>query len=307
MASNKRKGLGKGLDALLGSSAAHKKQATPTVSEAIESVTSSNPGTDGQLMEIPVEFIQRGKYQPRRDMNQEALQELADSIKAQGVMQPIVVRPIEGDRYEIIAGERRWRATQLAQLDKIPVVVRDVPDEAAIAMALIENIQREDLNPMEEAFALKRLQDEFDLTHQDVAEAVGKSRTTVTNLLRLIALGEEVKKLLENGDIEMGHARALLTLAVDEQKQVANQVIARGLSVRQTEALVRRMQEQAKKSVPVAQPSPDLKNLEEGLAEKIGVPVVINHTAKGAGKLVLKYTNLDELDGILAHMGYSAD
>ena len=269
-------------------------------------MTSSTPGIDGRLMEIPVEFIQRGKYQPRRHMNQEALQELADSIKAQGVMQPIVVRPVADNRYEIIAGERRWRATQLAQLDKIPAVVRDVPDEAAIAMALIENIQREDLNPMEEAVALKRLQDEFDLTHQEVAEAVGKSRTTVTNLLRLIALGNEVKKLLENGDIEMGHARALLTLSVDEQMQVANQVIARGLSVRQTEALVRRLQEQAKNTKPVAQPSPDLKNLEQGLAEKVGVPVVINHTAKGAGKLVLKYNNLDELDGILAHLGYDA-
>ena len=306
MATSKRKGLGKGLDALLGGSATPKGQPAASVSEAIESVTSSSPGVDGRLMEIPVEFIQRGKYQPRRDMNQEALQELADSIKAQGVMQPIVVRPVAENRYEIIAGERRWRATQLAQLDKIPAVVRDVADEAAIAMALIENIQREDLNPMEEAIALKRLQDEFDLTHQEVAEAVGKSRTTVTNLLRLIALGNEVKKLLENGDIEMGHARALLTLSVDDQMQVANQVIARGLSVRQTEALVRRLQEQAKTTKPVAQPSPDLKNLEEGLAEKVGVPVVINHTAKGAGKLVLKYNNLGELDGILAHLGYDA-
>jgi len=306
MATNKRKGLGRGLDALLGGAASKGQQPAATVAEAIETVTSSNPGHDGQLMELPVEFIQRGKYQPRRDMNPEALQELADSIKAQGVMQPIVVRPVGDNRYEIIAGERRWRATQLAQLDKIPVVVRDVTDEAAIAMALIENIQREDLNPMEEAFALKRLQDEFELTHQEVAEAVGKSRTTVTNLLRLIALCDEVKKLLENGDIEMGHARALLTLSVDQQKQVANQVIARSLSVRQTEALVRRLQEESKQTKPAPVVSPDLKNLEEGLAEKIGVPVIINHTAKGAGKLVLKYNNLDELDGILAHLGYEA-
>lgn len=307
MASNKRKGLGKGLDALLGGAATPKGQAAASVSQAIESVTSSAPGVDGRLMQLPVEFIQRGKYQPRRDMNPEALQELADSIQAQGVMQPIVVRPVATDRYEIIAGERRWRATQLAQLETIPAVVRDVPDEAAIAMALIENIQREDLNPMEEAIALKRLQDEFELTHQEVAEAVGKSRTTVTNLLRLISLGDEVKKLLEHGDIEMGHARALLTLPVDEQKQVANQVIARGLSVRQTEALVRRLQEQAKQVTAPASTSPDLKHLEEGLSEKVGVPVLINHTAKGAGKLVLKYNNLDELDGILAHLGYSAD
>ncbi|WP_317932859.1 ParB/RepB/Spo0J family partition protein [Halioxenophilus sp. WMMB6] len=300
---NKRKGLGRGLDALLGG-VANAGNASASVADAINAVTSPNPGLDGQLTELPVEFIQRGKYQPRRDMNPEALQELADSIKAQGVMQPIVVRPIGGGRYEIIAGERRWRATQLAQLDKIPAVVRDVPDEAAIAMALIENIQREDLNPMEEAFALKRLQDEFDLTHQEVAEAVGKSRTTVTNLLRLIALNDEVKRLLENGDIEMGHARALLTLPGDQQRAIAHQVISRGLSVRQTEALVRRQQEESKAVPAASQVSPDLKNLEEGLAEKIGVPVLINHTAKGAGRLILKYNNLDELDGILAHLGY---
>lgn len=303
---SKRKGLGRGLDALLGGVSNSQEPAT-SVAEAIEAVTSSTALHDGKLMELPVELIQRGKYQPRRDMNQEALQELADSIKAQGVMQPIVVRPIAQNRYEIIAGERRWRATQLAQLDKIPAVVRDVPDEAAIAMALIENIQREDLNPMEEAIALKRLQDEFDLTHQEVAEAVGKSRTTVTNLLRLIALGDDVKRLLENGDIEMGHARALLTLPTDEQRQVANQVIGRGLSVRQTEALVRNLQQSAKVSDKPKAQAPDLKNLEENLSEKVGVPVVINHTAKGAGKLVLKYNNLDELDGILAHLGYQPD
>ncbi len=304
--SNKRKGLGRGLDALLSGSTANQAPSS-SISDAIDAVTSPKPGVDGQLMEIPVEFIQRGKYQPRRDMNQEALQELSDSIKAQGVMQPIVVRPIGDQRYEIIAGERRWRATQLAQLDKIPAVVRQVPDEAAIAMALIENIQREDLNPMEEAFALKRLQDEFELTHQEVAEAVGKSRTTVTNLLRLIALSDEVKKLLENGDIEMGHARTLLTLNVEQQKYVANQVIARGLSVRQTEALVRKLQQEKIPSKSPSQSAPDLKHLEEGLSEKVGVPVLINHSAKGAGKLVLKYNNLDELDGILAHLGFKAD
>ena len=304
--SNKRKGLGRGLDALLGSAPVSRESAA-SVADAIDAVTSPKPDVDGQLIEIPVEFIQRGKYQPRRDMNQEALQELAESIKAQGVMQPIVVRPIGDKRYEIIAGERRWRATQLAQLEKIPAVVRDVPDEAAIAMALIENIQREDLNPMEEAVALKRLQDEFELTHQEVAEAVGKSRTTVTNLLRLIALCEEVKKLLENGDIEMGHARSMLTLTADQQRHVANQVIARSLSVRQTEAMVRKLQQEKKPLKVNEQTTPDLKNLEEGLSEKVGVPVLINHTAKGAGKLVLKYNNLDELDGILAHLGFKPD
>ncbi|GAA6168993.1 ParB/RepB/Spo0J family partition protein [Sessilibacter corallicola] len=302
----KRKGLGRGLDALLGGASANQKPSS-TVSEAIEAVTSSDPGPEGTFVELPVEFIQRGKYQPRRDMNQEALQELADSIKVQGVMQPIVVRTVAKDRYEIIAGERRWRATQLAQLDKIPAIIRDVSDDAAIAMALIENIQREDLNPMEEAFALKRLQDEFELTHQEVAEAVGKSRTTVTNLLRLLSLCDEVKRLLENGDIEMGHARALLTLEASSQRDIAEQVVGRGLSVRQTEALVRKTQAQSQESLPLERQSPDLKNLEQGLSEKVGVPVTIQHSAKGAGKLVLKYTNLDELDGILAHLQYSTN
>ncbi|BFM18692.1 ParB/RepB/Spo0J family partition protein [Maricurvus nonylphenolicus] len=300
----KRKGLGKGLDALLGGAggAAGSKDAQ----DAIAAVTSPEPGIDGKLTQLPVEFVQRGKYQPRRDMHPEALEELAESIKAQGVMQPIVVRPISDSKYEIIAGERRWRATQLAGLDKIPAVIREVPDEAAIAMALIENIQREDLNPMEEAVALKRLQDEFELTHQEVAAAVGKSRTTVTNLLRLIALTDEVKKLLEHGDLEMGHARSMLTLSADDQRQIARQVVAKGLSVRQTEALVRRLQQQQTKAVPAAKIDPDLKKLQDGLADKIGVPVNIQHSAKGKGKLVLNYNNLDELDGILAHLGYEA-
>lgn len=300
----KRKGLGRGLDALLGGMSTSEKSAE-SVSAAIEAVTSSDPGPEGRFVELPVEFIQRGKYQPRRDMNPEALQELADSIKAQGVMQPIVVRPVGNDKYEIIAGERRWRATQLAQIAKVPAIIRDVADDAAIAMALIENIQREDLNPMEEAMSLKRLQDEFELTHQEVAQAVGKSRTTVTNLLRLLALSDEVKRMLENGDIEMGHARCLLTLNYAEQKDVASQVIGRGLSVRQTEALVRKLQEETVKPKPKNQITPDLHKLEEGLSEKIGVPVNVMHSAKGAGKLVLKYNNLDELDGILAHLGFN--
>lgn len=294
----KRKGLGRGLDALLGASKA------PVAAEPgaanIESI-------DGKLTELPVEFIQRGKYQPRRDMHQEALEELAASIKAQGVMQPIVVRPIGEGRYEIIAGERRWRATQLAGLDKIPAVVRVVPDEAAIAMALIENIQREDLNPVEEAVALKRLQDEFDLTHQEVADAVGKSRTTVTNLLRLIALTDDVKIMLEHGDLEMGHARCLLTLDDMDQRELARQVVARGLSVRQTEALVRKLQQEQTRVVPAQQVSADIRKLEEGLAEHVGVPVQLQQSAKGKGKLVLSYNSLDELDGILAHLGFSAD
>ncbi|WP_299980128.1 ParB/RepB/Spo0J family partition protein [uncultured Pseudoteredinibacter sp.] len=306
----KRKGLGKGLDALLGSGGASQVE---NATQAIAAVSSPEPGKDGTLTEIPVEFIQRGKYQPRRDMHPEALEELSESIKAQGVMQPIVVRPIDSGndtvKYEIIAGERRWRATQLAGLDKIPAVIRIVADEAAIAMALIENIQREDLNPIEEAIALKRLQDEFELTQQEVAAAVGKSRTTVTNLLRLISLSDEVKKMLEHGDLEMGHARALLPLPSHEQKDVARQVSSKGLSVRQTEALVRRIQQleqsddkfKADKTI-----DPDIKKLQDGLSEKIGVPVMVQHGAKGKGKLVLSYSSLDELDGILNHLNYEA-
>ena len=301
----KKRGLGRGLDALLGAG-------KPTVSTTDGDKPEQAAYVDGKLAEIPVEFIQRGKYQPRRDMHSEALEELAASIKAQGVMQPIVVRPI-GDRnsgqqqYEIIAGERRWRATQIAGLDKIPAVIRDVPDEAAIAMALIENIQREDLNPVEEAVALKRLQDEFDLTHQEVADAVGKSRTTVTNLLRLIALTDDVKIMLEHGDLEMGHARCLLTLDDIDQREVARQVVAKGFSVRQTEALVRKLQQDQTKAVPAESNSADIRKLEEALAEHVGVPVQVQQTAKGKGKLVLSYNSLDELDGILAHLRYKSD
>ncbi|MFT6101915.1 MAG: ParB family chromosome partitioning protein [Candidatus Endobugula sp.] len=303
----RRKGLGRGLGALLDAGTAnikHNKEQAPTVKDAIEQVQSPDLDRDEQLKYVPVELIQRGKYQPRRHINQEALEELSASIKAQGVMQPIVIRPISNDKYEIIAGERRWRACQLAGLDKIPAVIRHVSDEAAIAMALIENIQREDLNPLEEAIALKRLQDEFELTHQQVAEAVGKSRTAVTNLLRLISLDEEVKKLLEHGDIEMGHARAMLSLSNDKQCTIASEVVAKSLSVRQTEALVRRTQEEINK--PKEQEklyNPDLEKLEQGISEKVGVPVMLQHSAKGKGKLILKYNSLDELDGILHHLG----
>ncbi|WP_226703334.1 ParB/RepB/Spo0J family partition protein [Microbulbifer elongatus] len=299
----KRKGLGKGLSHLISNNA----------SEAIAVATGERNGdiverVDGELKELPIEYLQRGRYQPRRDFPQESLQELADSIRAQGIMQPIVVRPIGERKYEIIAGERRWRAAQLAELEKVPALIRDVADEAAIAMALIENIQREDLNPVEEAIALKRLQDEFELTQQQVAEAVGKSRTAVTNLLRLLSLTDEVRTFLERGDIETGHAKALLGLSGDGQREAARQVVDRGLTVRQTEALVRKIQEQAGKPKPrKIEVDPNIRRLSERLAEKIGVPVTIDHGEKGAGKLVLKYTSLDELDGILAHMGYSED
>jgi ParB family chromosome partitioning protein len=300
----KRKGLGRGLDALL---AGTSNNNTAAVAASNADGEIQGESLKEELKHVPVEFIQRGKYQPRRDMHQEALEELAESIKAQGVLQPIVIRPISSDRYEIVAGERRWRATQLAGFDTIPAVIRDVSDEAAIAMALIENIQREDLNPIEEAVALKRLQDEFELTHQQVADAVGKSRTSVTNLLRLIALDSEVKKLLENGDIEMGHARSVLSLEPLQQREIAQQVVAKSLSVRQTEALVRRLLEDKNKTPSSAGAvSTDIQKLEEDLGQKIGVPVMVQHNAKGRGRLILKYNSLDELDGILKHMNYEA-
>ncbi|PAU86920.1 chromosome partitioning protein ParB [Pseudomonas sp. WN033] len=283
----KKRGLGRGLDALLGQANA-----------ARQPVEDSQ---DQQLKELPVDLIQRGKYQPRRDMDPQALEELAESIKAQGVMQPIVVRPIDGQRYEIIAGERRWRATQLAGLDAIPAVIREVPDEAAIAMALIENIQREDLNPIEEAMALQRLQQEFELTQQEVANAVGKSRVTVTNLLRLMALPDDVKLLLERGDIEMGHARALLGLPLEQQTQAARQVVAKGLTVRQTEALVRQWLNPRRESAQVRS-NPDIDRLQLDLSERLGAEVKIQHGSKGKGKLVISYSSLDELDGVLMHI-----
>ena len=259
---------------------------------------------DGELKQIPVELLKRGKYQPRRDMDPEALEELAESIRQQGIMQPIIVRPVENNTYEIIAGERRWRAAQLASLDRVPTIIRDVPDDAAIAMALIENIQRENLNSMEEAIALQRLQDEFELTQGEVAEAVGKSRSTVTNLLRLIHLTEEVKLMLEHGDLEMGHGRAMLSLIPEQQVLVARQVESKALSVRQTEALVRKLQNE--KSIidtkVVEKLDADVERLQEDLSEKIGAVVKIDHSVKGKGKLVIKYNSLDELDGILAHI-----
>jgi ParB family chromosome partitioning protein len=249
---------------------------------------------------VPVDLIRRGKYQPRRDMDPDALQELADSISAQGVMQPIVIRPVGEQQFEIIAGERRWRAAQLAGLDVIPALVRDVPDEAAIAMALIENIQREDLNPIEEAMALHRLQQEFELTQQEVADAVGKSRSTVTNLLRLMALQPEVRKLLEHGDLDMGHARALLALEGPEQTQVARSVVSRGLSVRQTEALVRHaLAAREREGAPAPKIDPNIRALQDELSQRLGTAVQIQHQASGKGRLVLSYSTLDQLDGIL--------
>lgn len=286
----KKRGLGRGLDALLGGTNVN------TLEEQALQADKS------ELQYLPLDLIQRGKYQPRRDMDPAALEELAQSIKAQGVMQPIVVRPIDGGRFEIIAGERRWRASQLAGLDKLPAMVREVPDEAAIAMALIENIQREDLNPIEEAVALQRLQQEFQLTQQQVAEAVGKSRVTITNLLRLIALPEEIKILLSHGDLEMGHARALLGLPAQRQVEGARHVVARSLTVRQTEALVRQWLNSKEQPAEVVKTDPDISRLEQRLAERLGAAVQIKHGQKGRGQLVIKYSSLDELQGVLAHI-----
>jgi ParB family chromosome partitioning protein len=286
----KKKGLGRGLDALLGGASVSAMQEEAAQVDQRE------------LQYLPLDLIQRGKYQPRRDMDATALEELAQSIKAQGVMQPIVVRPIGEGRFEIIAGERRWRASQQAGLDTIPAMVREVPDEAAIAMALIENIQREDLNPIEEAVALQRLQQEFELTQQQVADAVGKSRVTVSNLLRLIALPEEIKTLLAHGDLEMGHARALLGLPAERQVEGARHVVARGLTVRQTEALVRQWLKDKDQPAREERLDPDIQRLEQRLAERLGSPVQIRHSQKGKGQLIIRYSSLDELQGVLAHI-----
>jgi ParB family chromosome partitioning protein len=286
----KRKGLGRGLDALLGAGEEDSEEEIVPISE-------------GTLKELPVEFMRRGKYQPRRDMHPEALEDLASSIRAQGVMQPIVVRPTGVDSYEIIAGERRWRATQQAGLETIPAIIKDVPDESAIAMALIENIQREDLNAIEEAQALIRLQQEFELTQQQVADAVGKSRTTITNLMRLMTLEQGVQTLLEHGDLEMGHARALLGLEGSKQLEAARTTVAKGMTVRQTEALVRRLlQQQTADPVKEHRVDPDIKRLQDKLSDQVGAPVSIQHNAKGKGRLILKYNSLDELEGILDHI-----
>jgi ParB family chromosome partitioning protein len=282
--------LGRGLDALLGSA---------EVSSS-DSVVSSG----SNLAEIPIDTIQPGPYQPRRNIRDDGIAELAASIKAQGVMQPIVLRHRAIGGYEIIAGERRWRAARLAGLDRIPAIIKDVSDEHAVAMALIENIQREDLNPLEEALALQRLSEEFHLTQQQAADAVGKSRVAVTNLLRLLNLAAPVREMLAERELEMGHARALLSLAPLEQEQAARQVIARGLSVRQTEALVRqRSQPRPLTPLPAARSKdPDTARLEVELSGRIGAPVTITFDGKGAGTLVVRFNSVDELEGVLAHL-----
>lgn len=294
--SAKKRGLGKGLEALLSSNqAAQDKVSTATSVDAAP----SEPASNNELKKLPIEWLQPGKYQPRKDMSDEALEELASSIQAQGVIQPIVVRPIGEQRYEIIAGERRWRASQLARLEKVPCLVKDVPDNAAVAIALIENIQREDLNAMEEAVALDRLMNEFELTHQQVAEAVGKSRTAVTNLLRLNGLEVPVKTMVEHGDLDMGHARALLSLEEAKQVEAARIVTAKGLSVRETEKLVKKLLSPVQKKEKT-QLDPNIEALQNSLAEQLGAQVAIQCNNKGQGKLVINYHSLDQLDGILS-------
>jgi ParB family chromosome partitioning protein len=292
------------------------KPPAATSAPAAAVVTALRP-VDEELRKLPVDLLQRGKYQPRIDLRQETLQELADSIKAQGVVQPIVVRPINADgsyahgdaqteqRYEIIAGERRWRAAQIAGLHEIPAVVRRVPDEAAIAMALIENIQRENLNPLEEARALQRLITEFEMTHATAAEAVGRSRAAVSNLLRLLDLGEDASKLVEHRELDMGHARALLAIENKRQQaEVAAQVAQQKLSVRETEALVKRLASQPSGGSQDAatRADPNIRKLEADLSEKLGAKVQVQHSSSGKGKLVISYHTLDELDGILEHI-----
>jgi ParB family chromosome partitioning protein len=288
----KKRGLGRGLDALLGGGKGTAARAPAAAHDA---------SGEASLRNLPVDLIQRGRYQPRSDMRTETLEDLADSIRAQGVVQPVVVRPIGDDRYELIAGERRWRAAQLAGLHEVPAVIRDVPDEAAVAMALIENIQRENLNPLEEARALDRLVREFGLTHEGAAGAVGRSRAAVSNLLRLLDLEAEVKALVEERALEMGHARALLGLGGAHQVEAAKQVVARGLSVRNTEKLVKNWLAGDRKK-PSPRPDPDIRRLEEELASRLAARVQLRHGRGGKGRLVIEYNSTDELEGILAHI-----
>jgi len=303
MAAGKKPSLGRGLAELSPVLAAQRARAAaePPSHAAL---------VGDRLATLPLDLLTRGKYQPRVDMRPESLGELADSIKAQGLIQPILVRPLtprnpgESQRYEIIAGERRWRAAQMAGMAEIPAVIRDVPDDAAVAMALIENIQREDLNPLEEARALFRLIEEFGLTHQSAAEAVGRSRAAVSNLLRLMELADEVKQLVEQRSIEMGHARALLGLTTRRQQiEVATLVARQGLSVRDTEAMVRRLLMPARDDASRPKTTdPDIRRLELELAEKLGAKVLFQHGSSGKGKLTVTYNSLDELEGILAHI-----
>ena len=297
----KKRGLGKGLEALLGtSSAARQKQILDDMQS--DEARSLSDEQQGELRKLPLSWLKPGKYQPRKDMSQEALEELASSIRAQGVIQPIVVRQLDEQSFEIIAGERRWRACQLVRLETVPCLVKNVADNAAVAIALIENIQREDLNAIEEAAALQRLMQEFELTHQEVAEAVGKSRSTVSNLLRLNQLNEDVKRLVEHGDLEMGHARALLALTGAVQTELARQVAQKGMTVRDTEKMVQRLLAPREERV-IQAPEPNLQRWENNVSQQLGIAAKFVTAGKEKGKLVLSFQNQDELQKILQHFG----
>jgi len=287
----KKNPLGRNLSSMLSKSA---------LQHAVDNVASESSGRDS-LSSLPLDIISPGQYQPRSIFDADRLEELAESIRHQGVIQPVVVRAQGDNNYELIAGERRWRAAQLAGIEKIPAIIRDVPDEIAIAMALVENIQREDLNPIEEATALRRLVDEFQMTHQEAGDAVGRSRSAVSNLLRLLELSEEVRELVDARHLEMGHARALLTLEPSMQAQAAREVVRRNLSVRETEQLVRRLKNPPVRKTQVL--DPDTQHLQDRLAEKLCAKVKLTHNARGKGKMVIAYNSADELEGILAHLG----
>lgn len=301
---SKKRGLGRGLDALLGGAEAGVIHDKPTTTTAAET-TSVKVANDNGLKLVPIDKIHRGTYQPRRHFDEEALQELADSLISQGMIQPVVLRP-HADGYELIAGERRWRAAQLAGLQEIPAVIKKYNDSDAAAVSLIENIQRENLNPLEEAAALSRLQEEFDMTHQQVAEAIGRSRSSVSNLLRLLELHEDVKHMVDAKQLEMGHARALLSIEKNQQHALAIQIVEKGLSVRATEALVKSSKNISSKPVPVAKTTqaidPDIQALILRLSDTLGSNVNLQHSQTGAGKLEISYSSLDELDGILSHI-----
>ena len=291
----KKNPLGRNLSSMLSKSA---------LKHAAENAESGSSSRDA-LKELPLDLITPGPYQPRSFFDKDRLEELAASIRHQGVIQPVVVRAMGDKQYQLIAGERRWRAAQLAGIEKIPAIIRNVPDEIAIAMALVENIQREDLNPIEEATALKRLVMEFQMTHQEAGDAVGRSRSAVSNLLRLLELSEEVRELVDARHLEMGHARALLTLDASMQARAAREVVGKRLSVRETEHLVRRMKNPPQRNTPAV--DPDIRRLQEKLSEKLCAKVKLQYNAKGKGKMVIAYNSADELEGILEQMGLKED
>lgn len=296
--STKKRGLGRGLESLLGAAPA------PVSPAAVQPPAKEAPTVDGAtLRALPLEQLERGAFQPRQHFDEEALEELAASIRSQGLMQPLVVRPLGDQRFEIIAGERRWRAAQRAGLDRVPALVRTLDDQSALALALIENVQREDLSPLEEAAALERLMNTFSLTQSQAAEAVGKQRATVANLLRLLRLGSEARRLLEHGDLTMGHARALLALADPQQGSLAREAVQRGWTVREMERQVQRALAPPKDapSAEKTEASRETRHLERTLSERLGAPVRIEHGQKG-GRIVIRYGSLDELDGVLAHL-----